>query len=168
MRLPRSLVKKKEKSTKQQKRKQINIQTKHTWFQKLSIIYRRPNQPEIPSVSKPDKRLWTETPGASLVPSYPWRAAELEVARCARKSLITMTGTRFVSPQKLAPPPNPCFRQNRWALKSGSSPCYLRSSVVLIGKMRSSATSVSDPISIRIAVGELFCGSQPTATTCLR
>ena len=28
--------------------------------------------------------------------------------------------------------------------------------------------SVSDPIPIRIAVGELFCGSQPTATTCLR
>ena len=33
----------------------------------------RPN-PNIPSISKPDKRLWTETPGASIVPSPPWRA----------------------------------------------------------------------------------------------
>ena len=43
---------------------------------------------------------------------------------------ITMTGTKFVSPRELAPPANPCVCQNPWALKSGSSPCYLRASVV--------------------------------------
>ena len=31
-----------------------------------------------------------------------------------------------MSPREWAPPPNPCFRENRWALKSGSGLCYLR------------------------------------------
>ena len=65
---PSALVKIKEKPTKQQEK-----------FQELSKIVSQ----ILPSVSKPDKRLWTETSGASIVPSRPRRADEIEVIRSA-------------------------------------------------------------------------------------
>ena len=30
----------------------------------------------------------------------------------------------FVGPREWAPPPNPCFRENRWALRYGIGACY--------------------------------------------
>ena len=65
------------------------------------------------------------------------------------KSLITIRiGTRFVSQREWAPPPNPCFRENRWALKSGLGPCYLRSSRNM--RLRSHGTGrIFDRLKIR-------------------
>ena len=70
-----------------------------------------------------------------------WRRDNHQIFFCFRhagESLISSqklnnkrTGTRSVSPREYAPPPKPCFRENRWALKSGVGPCYLRSSYSL-------------------------------------